>query len=335
MCSMKRRFIVYTSFMEFDYSSLHKPITTRDIEEYLRYTKSRYSYRTRKIASTIFCLVIFTLIAGWLYYSSFYEITILTAYVVLVFLLAIFVIYKAHSSLFARARVMRFARANNLQTEFDISSSSTKGSIFNKGDNRKVLTRLRQPDAWEIGNYMYMTGQRLPLVYRYGYAKLTLPDQFPHIVLEKAQEGVGSFLFRSEYATNEQTIPLGRGYVLYAPENYTDHAWYAFPPNILLLLDRIERFNQLELIDNQLILSVNGSFSIDSEPQLRLLLDTLLEVGKSVYGDVIEFSKADPSSSITTNSGRHGGSLERRRGYGTVVRAILLILTIIGLIYIS
>lgn len=160
----------------------------------------------------------------------------------------------------ARYRLSRFAAANNMTYEDQISAPALPGMIFGLGSSRRSdrLVRGHSPRFVEFGNYQYTTGSgKNSTTHRWGYVAVKLDVPLPNIVLDAlGNNGFGTNLPAS--FQKEQRLSLegdfNRYFTLYCPQGYERDALYLFTPDIMArFVDNAAQLD-VEIVDDWLFL---------------------------------------------------------------------------------
>jgi hypothetical protein len=160
-----------------------------------------------------------------------------------------------------RYRLSRFAAANNMTYEGQISNPSLPGMIFSSGSARMStdLVRGHSPRFVEFGNYQYtVKSGKNSTTYRWGYVAVKLDVPLPNIVLDALGNNsvFGSNLpasFRKEQRLSLEG-DFDQYFTLYCPEGYERDALYLFTPDIMArFIDNAAQLD-VEIVDDWLFL---------------------------------------------------------------------------------
>lgn len=172
-----------------------------------------------------------------------------------------------------------FALANQLNFQFDRHNVMYTGLVFQHGDSRSITESYQFPNGLEVGNYTYTTGSgRSRQVHYWGYARLKLPRKLPHMLLDaKKNNFLGRLSNLPVSLKTDQTMTLEGNFndhfTLYVPTGYERDALYVFTPDVMAsLIDHGDRFD-IEVVDDNLFLYNSGKFILESEQEIRALLE--------------------------------------------------------------
>ncbi len=276
---------------EINYTPLTEPVRTSDLK-----AVSSIPYfllaGADKIKSVVFACVLF-LVLGVIFdtnSSATETIAIIIWMLVFVTIVSFVALYSEVKSLRTAVKLGRFAQANNLVYEKDIHDPVLSGMIFDEGDSRSIIHRLSgklDGTVFELANYQYATGSgKNRQTHDYGYAKIMLSRQLPHMVLDaKKNNGFGITNLPDTFNRGQKLELEGNfneHFTLYCPKEYERDALYVFTPDLMaLLIDNANAFD-IEIVDNQLYLYQSKQFELTSREQFEKLFHIFNTIGTKV-----------------------------------------------------
>ncbi|HKP06020.1 MAG TPA: hypothetical protein VJU58_02080, partial [Microbacterium sp.] len=165
-------------------------------------------------------------------------------------------------------RLDRFARANAMTYEPQLTSPALPGMIFSIGSSRQAsdLVRGDRPRFVEFANYRYTTGSgKNRQTHQWGYVAVKLDTPLPHIVLDATSN---NGLFGSNLPLSfdkDQRLSLegdfDEYFSLYCPADYERDALYLFTPDIMARFIDNAAALDVEIVDDWLFLYAKRDFS--------------------------------------------------------------------------
>lgn len=279
--------------MHIDYSPLTQPVTKEDIRAYSARYKQPFS-ALGPIAIGVFGLLLALFIvegaASGEYHST---IPLIVFFVLPVILISCLIALSNRAGKKRRARLYKFALANNVELTVDRPNTNYVGMIFDEGHSRMIKEALLFPDGREIGNYMYVTGSgKNRTTHSWGYIRVKLSRRLPHMVLDaKSNNLLKRFSNLPDGFNKSQTLSLEGNFndyfTLYAPKEYERDALYVFTPDVMAaVIDAGARYD-IEVIDDTLILYASIGLQIDNETQLQ----NMMRVVDTISGELKDQSK--------------------------------------------
>lgn len=165
-------------------------------------------------------------------------------------------------------RLSRFARANGLSYEYEVTKPALPGMIFGHGKDRAATDLLRgtTPRFVEFGNYQYTTKSGDDeTTHRWGYVAIKLDVPLPHMVLDATSNNslLGSNLPIS--LSRSQRLKLegdfNTHFDLYCPSGYERDALYLFTPDIMARFIDNAAALDVEIIDDWVFFYSKREFS--------------------------------------------------------------------------
>jgi len=228
-----------------------------------------------------------------------------------------------------KAKLYRFAVQNGVEPLFEKSPLSYTGMIFDEGHSRKINEALILPDGAELGNYEYVTGSgKNRSTHRYGYVKIPLTRNLPHMVLDGKANNFLGFTGMTDSFDRSQKLSLegdfDNYFTLYAPKQYERDALYVFTPDVMqVLIDEGKRFD-MEIVDDELYAYSNTTFDLISKKQLSSLMKIIETVGSEIRDQTKRYADENVQSTEQNIIAEKGRRLDKGFNW-----AIFLILGII------
>lgn len=267
-----------------DYSSLHTPMHTTDIDALLHPNNPTAAQRAksrrvlhRRASLGIILLGALGIVLGIILPNAS---QLLGASV---WILIGGVTYKIGLTVTLRqqkraARMTRFAKQNNIIYTYNTVDQQQTGMIFDIGNGRTHTDTLRFSTGTEIGNYHYTTGSgKSRRTHWWTYARITLPRQLPHMVLDAKKNNFWLTLTNLPTGfSRSQTLSLEGNFdtyfTLYAPATYKTDALYILTPDVMAALIDYGQNYDIEIIDNVLYIYAQGMIALDTSTNLEPLL---------------------------------------------------------------
>lgn len=194
------------------------------------------------------------------------------------------------------AKLYSFAQKNGFGFHTEVSSPDLPGIIFQQGDSRNVPEVLILKDKTEIGNFQYYTGSgKSRKVHNWGYMRIPLARNLPNIVLDSKQNNVFNNVSNLPVVlTGASKLELegdfNKYFTLYVPQGYERDALYVFTPNVMQTLIASGANYDLEIIDNHLVVYRPTRFSLDSEAELKSVLNTFEVIANELRRQTMRYA---------------------------------------------
>lgn len=115
---------------------------------------------------------------------------------------------------------------------------------------------------------------------------IKLPRRLPHMVLDSKANNFMSRFSNLPESFRGQTLSLegdfNKYFTLYAPKKYERDALYVFTPDVMATLIDAGKDYDMEIIDDNLYVYASGSIRLDSEAELRPLMQSLNAVASKL-----------------------------------------------------
>jgi len=280
---------------QIDYSSLAKPVTQSDVDEFNeQYYPGKKTDLSKKnigpekillIVALIVSSVVLPIVSivGRLDFFSLAMVVVFIAFFVLVTYGAM----KYSKSVFmANVKTYRFAKANGLVFNMPSDGSIHNGVIFSVGQNRKTDIQLSNQvsgSQFEVANYSYVIesgsgDDRTSTTYHYGYIIVKLDRKLPHILLDSRTNGsLPASMDRNQVLSLEGDFD--KYFTLYCPKGYEQDALYVFSPDLMQMFINETANYDAEIIDDQLFIYQNSSFNFTDPVSLQKIFRIIDTVG--------------------------------------------------------
>lgn len=255
--------------MSFDARPLTDPVDPKEVTAFVREMRGRGSGASLATALTIGGAVIFVVLAlptvidgisAGLRTGSLSRMLPFLVMIAVAVVAGVAVLVGHRRRRIARYRLSRFAAANGMTYEDQVTDPPLPGMIFHIGRSRQArqLVRGHTPRFVEFGNYQYtVKSGKSSTTYRWGYVAVKLDVPLPNIVLDAlGNNGFGSNLpasFRKDQRLSLEG-DFDRYYTLYCPEGYEQDALYLFTPDVMArFIDNAAELD-VEIVDDWLFL---------------------------------------------------------------------------------
>jgi hypothetical protein len=281
--------------MKFDFSSYDNKVTAADIAEYQR-TNANSTFVdiigvknfTPVLIAPMFAFMFFTSPDPMVLGFGVYVFAII--FIVSVFILTILLFANVYrKEILKRARLSRFANANQMTYSPSSLDRSNNGLIFNAGFERRYndILQCESGTPFEIANYQYdLLNERHSRIDARGYVKIKLNRKQPHIVLDSKRNNKNIL----GMSVSNQPVSFDRNqnlslegdfdsyFTLYAPQNCKTDALYVFNPMLMaLFIDKAGDYDA-EIIDDNLYIYSQNVFKLDDRATLTRLLNIIDKV---------------------------------------------------------
>ncbi|MDB5180934.1 MAG: hypothetical protein JWO54_697 [Candidatus Saccharibacteria bacterium] len=234
-------------------------------------------------------------------------------------------------------KIYRFAKANGLNYDFKIKNPIRNGLIFSNPGTKESfiydgISRMGER-PFEIGNYYFETGSsysRASRSHLYGFMRITLDKQLPHMVLDATSDDIKFAVIRISQLgasfAKDQVLKLegdfNDHFTLYAPKEYETDALYVFTPDLMAhFIDTASTYNA-EIIDNNLYIYSLRPFFLDKPETYQRLFAILETVGLKALKQTSNYRDSRSDVAGTVASGRR-----LKRGISaTVILTIVIII---------
>lgn len=245
--------------MKLDYSALDQPVTQADIDAY----QIVYGERTFALSkpALIAIIVMASVLVGVGVVSIMAgrpeAVGMLIMQAIIGGALLIAFIQARRSRAQRRAKVYKFALANDARLVLETSDPHYPGLIFDEGHSRSIVDAVQFPGGVEIGNFMYITGHgKNASEHHWGYARVTLTRRLPHMVLDARSNDIFGKISNLPDSFRGQTLSLegdfDKYFKLYVPQEYQRDALYVLTPDVMAALIDTGSAHDIEIIDDQL-----------------------------------------------------------------------------------
>ena len=322
--------------MELDYTSLKLRVSKADMAAYS--TWKRPSNVKKPSRQGTFWLVLVVGIIGFVFIASILAPAIEGIIQGDIIALAPIVTCVSIGAIFAgmlivgprkQAKMYRFAVQNNIKLIDYKINPRYLGMIFNNGNSRVITEGFAFQDSTEIGNYSYDTGGgRNQTTHTYGYVKIPLVRNLPHMVLDaKANNTLGIVSSLSDSFNKSQKLSLegnfDKYFTLYAPKEYEADALYVFTPDVMAVMIDEGRNYDIEIVGNELYIYSRKHFNLTSQEVLESMTKIIDVIGAEVRAQTRLYSdERAVQGNVTSNIvGRRGKRLRQRLSFGSVIGA--------------
>lgn len=274
--------------MQINYSPLSQAVTREDIKAYT------HAYPGLGDGGRIALWGLGGFIIGWFVvnmilrigrWPEFFGFMIVSAIAVAIVLAFHF---SARSTNRRRARLYKFATANNAQLTVGKANPGYVGMIFSQGHTRIVKEALVFSDGREVGSYMYTTGHgKSRTDHSWGYVRIKLTRRLPHMVLDaKSNNLLKRFSNLPDNLKGAQVLKLegdfNDHFTLYVPTGYERDALYVFTPDVMAaVIDAGSNFD-IEVIDDTLLLYAPLGLQIDDPKRLEAVMKLIDKISGEV-----------------------------------------------------
>jgi hypothetical protein len=228
--------------------------------------------------------------------------------------------------------LIRYSRANGWAYHPGIAEPRYPGSVFLAGKDRMAvdIMRRRGEGRVDVGNYEYTAtapheyGRR-----RWGYIRISLDRQLPHMVLESTAHRKPFRRGLPVTFRRDQTLSLegnfNKFFTLYAPTQYERDALYVFAPDLMaLLIDNAADFD-VEIVDNQLFVYSNKPFDMLSPATYALVQRLVATIGAKALRQTAHYADDRAGESAGSQVAPEGRRLRVGVGVATVITVVLWI----------
>lgn len=182
-----------------------------------------------------------------------------------------------------RARVYKFALANNARFILGVDEPGYSGAIFSYGNHRSIVDAVVLSDNTEIGNYMYITGSgKNRSEHHWGYVRVKLVRKLPHMLLDAKSNNILGKLSNLPESFGRQTLSLegdfDKYFTLYVPEGYQRDALYALTPDVMAALVDAGKEFDIEIVDDELFI-YGRAIDLGLQSKIEPLLAVVERVG--------------------------------------------------------
>lgn len=317
--------------MILDYSTLSQPVTQADIDIF----KSQQSTKNNFLLFYLIAGFVTACFLGAIVINALFFRTIdISPLIVLPFTAGcIYLLHlSARKQLERRAKLHRFAAANNIRLICDSANPAYAGMIFDEGDSRQIDDALIFRDGTEIGNYQYSTGSgKNRQTHTWGYARIKLTRHLPNMVLDARKNNLfGSMTNLPDSFDRNQTLSLegdfNNHFTLYAPKEYERDALYIFTPDVMAAVIDSGRAYDMEVIDDSLMLYSTTPFILDSKGQLNTLLGVIEKIGNELRDQSDYYADERVGNRTANIIAEPGRRLKSGVNAGAIVAFVLVIL---------
>lgn len=271
--------------MQLNYSSLNQPITKQDVAAFLESRPKTYS-KAIKVGWAV-GFVVFTLVTIGIFSSSGSA----TATIIFIGAVLLVVGLALSSSRYSRrkkARMYRFALANNLKLRLDEVNPAYDGFVFSRGHSRTLHEAYSFPDGREIGSYSYETGGgKSRRTYNWGYVRIKLSRRLPHMILDAKKNNIfGKFSNLPVGLDSSQALKLEGNFndhfTLYVPKGYGRDALYVFTPDVMMALIDAGSNYDIEVVGDTVWLYTPHVIKLDHKETIEGLVNVSSKIGTEV-----------------------------------------------------
>ncbi|MFZ1301123.1 MAG: hypothetical protein WAQ27_00890 [Candidatus Microsaccharimonas sp.] len=317
-----------------DYSFLSKKITKQDINEFKRTHPEVLAQSSPLI--TAFISLIFVFIAvmcvGMMFVGQGGAMSFVLGGLFLTFeVLILLAVLKGIRTRKAReVRMYSFALANAMQFFVNKDIAPYVGTIFKQGYSGTITETLIVGDGREIGNFKYVTGSgKSRSEHNWGYVQVKLSRKLPHLMLDsKANNIMSSWSNLPVGFSKDQTVKLegdfNEHFTVYAPEQYQQDARYVFTPDVMAaLVDSAANFD-IEVIDDILIFYSSNILALDSEVELRKIIELTQKVSTELIDQTEYYADervGDRTANVIAAPGRR---LKTRISVWTIITLVFV-----------
>lgn len=328
-----------------DYTPLTEALTRVELQKYKG--KDGYLFNSPRgfIISIVVALIIIIGAAGFPFVFSmstsipgydFWEALRRYAFLALPIAFIVFLIaYYEHNKTKELARLNKFAITNGLSFLPRTNLIVQLGMIFNQGHSRYISPLFTMTDGVEIGNHYYTTGSgKNRRSYSWGYARIPLKRNMPHMVLDaKHNNAFSRFTNLPEIFTKDQILSLEGNFdsyfTLYAPKQYERDALYIFTPDVMAKLIDLGKEYDIEIIDNYIYLYSAQPLKLRSATTWI----TLLDITNTIGAEIIDQGKNYQDERLSADGGEYtegaiapqGTRLKRRVNVAGIIFIIVFI----------
>jgi len=205
-----------------------------------------------------------------------------------------------------------FAKDNNIALLENFVNPPYNGTLFNQGGNRIISLGyvLQQTPHIEVGNLTFTSNSDNRNSTVYGYVKIELTKNLPHIVLDSVKNNTYGPSIPVSFANNQKVSLEGdfnAFYTVYAPQGYEQDALYLLTPDVMNALTQLSKSYDIELIDNQVYLYHCGAMNLASEQEIKGVLAAIAVIQKEI-GKQSEMYRDDTMptqiSNVVSSSGQ-------------------------------
>ncbi|MBC7746697.1 hypothetical protein H7Y40_01805 [Pedobacter sp.] len=235
-----------------------------------------------------------------------------------------------------RIRMSRFAQVNGFVFLQNIDNPQHAGIIFHEGDSRKIeagfIMKSQAGKEVELGEYSYMMGSgKNRHSVHYGYVRIELARQLPHLVLDARSNNLfGRLSNLPDSFSRSQRLELegdfNSYFDLYVPGAYERDALYIMTPDIMAALIDGAKAYDMEIIDSQLFIYSTVPFQLHQQTALQKLFTLTATIGKELNEQVDFYADervGDRSVNIIAAPGRR---LKKGFNWITIIIIVFVVL---------
>lgn len=236
------------------------------------------------------------------------------------------------------AKSIQFAKDNNITLLQNIINPPYNGTLFNQGGIRVISLGyvLQQTPHIEVGNLTFTSNSDNRNSTVYGYIKLELAKNLPHVVLDSVKNNTYGPSILVSFANNQKLSLEGdfnSFYTVYAPQGYEQDALYLLTPDVMNALTQLAKSYDIEIIDNQVYLYRYGAIDLASEQEIKEVLATINVIQKEI-GKQSEMYKDD---TVPTQAGNivsaSGQRLNKKFNVAGVITAVIILAMTVAFSY--
>lgn len=313
--------------MKLDYSALDQPVTSYDIETYQTvYGTTGFSVsKTARNAIIVFGVVILVAILGLTATGHGEGIFILVQLGIGV-IIALAFAEANKNKIKKRAKIYKFALANDAQLLAGVSNPAYSGAIFDHGDSRSITDAVILTDGTELGNYTYTTGSgKSRSEHHWGYTRVKLSRRLPHMLLDAKSNNLFGKISNLPQSFGEQTLSLegdfDKYFTLYVPDNYQRDALYVLTPDVMAALIDAGQNYDVEIIDDQLFI-YGPVIDLTVRSNIEQVLNVVDKIGTELRDQTEHYSDERTSSRSANVVAEPGRRLKKRWSAFQIVTSV-------------
>jgi hypothetical protein len=246
--------------MKLDYSALSQPVTQADIDAYRTAYKGTYFALSKPLQVGGIALAVVAIALVFVtFFSGNGELLLGLMPLAMSGIIFISFVFANQKKIQRRAKLYKFALANNARFISGVKNPGYSGAIFNYADERSITDAIALPNGTEIGNYMYASGSgRSRTEKHWGYVRVKLVRKLPHMLLDAKSNNIFGKLSNLPESFGKQTLSLegdfDKYFTLYVPEGYQRDALYALTPDVMAALVDAGKEFDIEIVDDELFI---------------------------------------------------------------------------------
>jgi len=241
-------------------------------------------------------------------------------------------VFQGRYNLIKNLRLDKFSASNNFAYIPIVQKPEESGTMFNiMYDHFSYdVIRSKSKRFFEIGNHEYDSGsnenQNGIKTFQFGYIKIQLDRNLPHIVLDSKRNNSSLPVSFKENQVLSLEGDFDSSFTLYAPKNYERDALYIFSPDLMsLFIDELGCYDA-EIIDNNLFIYSKKPLKLLDQNTLRRIFNIIDVVGNKTISQTNNYSDGNVAARSMNFVAEAGSRLKKRISNSAIFLIIVFII---------